>query len=158
MSDMAPSDDGKIKAGTVKVPEDRGGCGKSHTVELDEKDRPRIVCEACAPILVGGHFGWSASPSGVPLTPDEQGEVEIAEREGQVAMRMAMKAMGAAVASQVQGTSDAPKLSASTLVAQLSSMSTAERAEIAALLKEDDKPVVKPEHKAPARPVARKAS
>jgi hypothetical protein len=138
MSDLGPSGDGRVKAGTISVPVSRGGCGEQHTAFVNEDGRVCIKCPSCAPVMVGSHHGWAATPAGVPLTPDEQGEVQVAEREGQVAMRMAMKAMGDTVGRMVQGDGKAakaePVLNASTLAAQLATMTAAERAEIASLL------------------------
>jgi hypothetical protein len=154
MTDTGPSDDGTVAAGSVSLPEHKGGCGKSHRVFLNEDGRPCIQCAACAPALIGGHYGWAASPAGVPLTPDEQGEVQIAEREGQVAMRMAMKAMGDTVGRMVQGQQqqqEAPVLSASALAAQLAALSPAERAEIGKLL-QPAAPAPAPHPAVPAAP------
>jgi hypothetical protein len=156
MSDLAPSDDNPA-GGHVRVSVDRGGCGQAHHVSLDGNGRPVITCPQCAPALIAGHYGWANNPSGVPMTPDEKGEVEIAEREGQVAMRMAMKAMGSAVAQQVQGILPAAQpqsaLTASALVAQLAAMPAAERAQIAALLQGDAPPAVEA-----AKPAAKTAA
>lgn len=141
MNDLLPTPDNPA-GGQVRVSADRGGCGESHQVSVDGQGRPCITCPACAPVLVETHYGWANTPSGVPLTPDERGEVEIAEREGQIAMRMAMKAMGSAVAQQVQGVLPAappqPALTASALVAHLTAMPAEERAEIAKLLRGSD--------------------
>jgi hypothetical protein len=139
-SDHGPSPDGMVAAGTVSVAVNKGGCGQQHRILLNEDNRPHIECVLCAPALVSGHWGWSSSPAGVPLTPDEQGEVEIAEREGQVAMRLAFKGMGESVSRMIRstGAEDPPpadrKLTALDL---FGSMSSAERAEFARLLSAD---------------------
>jgi hypothetical protein len=133
MSDMAPTTDGRIGPGTVSVPPDRGGCGDQHTVETDHTGHPYITCGVCAPVLIGGMYGWANTPAGVPLTPDEQSEVETAEREGQQMQRVAMRTMGAHLADMVKAQhqpTEQPVLSASSLAAQLAVLSAEDKAEI----------------------------
>jgi hypothetical protein len=103
MTDMAPTE--TVGPGAVSpIP---GGCGKSHTAELDDQGRPYIECDQCAPILIGSHYGFAATPAGVPLTPDERAEVEISQRQGQVSYNLAMKALGQTVGQMIQGTTPA---------------------------------------------------
>lgn len=146
-SDHGPSADGTVDAGTVSVAPNKGGCGRQHKIRLSEDNRPMIDCPQCGPALTGGHWGWANSPAGVPLTPDEQGEVEIAEREGQVAMRLAFKGMGETVSNMIRSGKGEPaaappaadrKLTAVDLFGQ---MSKDERAEFARLLAADATPV-----------------
>lgn len=155
MSDLAPSDD--HPAGRVVVPASRGGCGLEHVVGLDGDGRPMIVCAECAPVLIGEHYGWANSPAGVPLTPDEHGEVEVSEREGQVAMRMAFKAMGDTVGKMIQGQGEVPAKPA-TAAELVSALSASERAEMVRMLLADqgEKPSEVPPRRGPGRP--RKAS
>lgn len=140
MADMAPSPDGERPAGTVRVAEHRGGCGAQHTVMQDEDGHPLISCPACAPALIGGHYGWAASPAGVPLTVDELGERELAERDGIAMQRIMVKSLTDDYMDRMRVKET--KLPASALVTQLAKLSAGERAEIAALLsgKSDDAP------------------
>jgi hypothetical protein len=145
MSDMAPSHDGRLPAGVVSLPEGKG-CGKQHSCQVDQDGHPFIKCATCAPYLVGHIHGFAATPAGVPLTPDEMGEVEISKRQGEVSYHLAMKAMGQTMGQMIQagkpnyggdpvmGGQGAPPLSASALKAQLAGMDPAERAEIAEML------------------------
>jgi len=132
MSDLAPTPDGRVGPGTVNVPPDRGGCGDSHTVSIDDTGHPVVRCPACVPILIGGAYGWAATPAGVPLTPDEHSEVEIAEREGQLMQKAAMRTFSTKLAEMVQAPKqvEAPVLSASTIAAQLAALPASERAEL----------------------------
>lgn len=138
MSDLAPGE--LIEAGTVSVPPDRGGCGQQHHIKVNPDHRPYIDCPACAEYMVGNHYGWANTPHGVPLTPDEQGEVEISKRDGETSYRLAMRAMGDAVGQIVQGNRAAitqaadPGAAATTLKAQLAGLSADERAELRAML------------------------
>jgi hypothetical protein len=150
-SDHGPSGDGTVAAGTVSVAPNKGGCGQQHKIRLNADSRPMIDCPQCGPALTGGHWGWANSPAGVPLTPDEQGEVEIAEREGQVAMRLAFKGMGETVSNMIRSGKGEPapappvterKLTAADLFGQ---MTRDERAEFARLLATDAAPAVKAE-------------
>jgi hypothetical protein len=128
MTDMAPA--GDRAAGTVSLPEHRGGCGRQHTVTLDEDDRPVISCPACAPALIGGHHGWAASPAGVPLTPDEIGEREVAERDGVAMQRIMTKSLTDHWVSETLARKAAP----ATAVELFGHLSKDERAEFARLL------------------------
>ena len=77
-SDHGPSADGHVAAGAVTV---GNGCGEGHQVQVDDNGRPYIECDICAPILMGSHWGWAATPHGVPLTPDEQADRELSSRD-----------------------------------------------------------------------------
>jgi len=135
MTDLGPSSDGQVDAGTVSVSEANGGCGKQHKAFLNEDGRPCIECAVCAPVLIGGHYGWSATPNGVPLTPDEIAERELAERDGIAMQRVMMKSVtDHFIESMAAKGAAGPALSASTLAAQLAALPAAERAEIAKLL------------------------
>jgi hypothetical protein len=145
MSDMAPSSDGRLPAGCVSVPPP-AGCGQQHQARTDGQGRPYVECRVCAPWLIGHVHGFASTPAGVPLTPDEMGEVEISKRQGEVSYSLAMKAMGQTMAQMIQqGQSGALSLparqpaapgapGASRLREQLAMLSADERAEIAALL------------------------
>jgi hypothetical protein len=144
MADMAPSPDGERPPGTVRLPEHRGGCGAQHTVTQDEDGHPLIDCPACAPALIGSHYGWAASPAGVPLTVDELGERELAERDGIAMQRIMVKSLTDDYMDRMRVKET--RLPPSTLVSQLAKLSAAERAEIAALLsgKSEDTPEPEP--------------
>ena len=77
-SDHGPSADGRVAAGAVRVAD---GCGEQHQIQVDDHGRPYMECDVCAPIQMGRHWGWAATPHGVPLTPDEQAERELANRD-----------------------------------------------------------------------------
>ena len=77
-SDHGPSADGRVAAGAVTV---AGGCGTCHQIQVDDNSRPYIECDICAPIQMGGHWGWAATPHGVPLTPDENAARELSNRD-----------------------------------------------------------------------------
>jgi hypothetical protein len=125
MSDLAGSTDGRVGPGTVNV---SGGCGQQHQVQVDGTGRPHVECELCAPILVGRHWGWAASPAGVPPTPDEVAARELAEREGTAAtnimLRSVSDALAKAAASQL-GAGTAP--AAVSLLDQLKALGPGER-------------------------------
>ena len=90
MADMAPSADGRVPAGAVTV---AGGCGTCHEIGLDAQNRPHITCDVCAPLLVGGHYGWGATPHAVPLTCDELASRELAKRDVEASQAVLMNAM-----------------------------------------------------------------
>jgi hypothetical protein len=93
MADLAPSRDGNVPPGAVAVPTSRGGCGVSHEIGLDDAGRPCITCDTCVPILVGGVYGWGATPHAVPLTPDELAQRELAKRDVEASQAVLMNAM-----------------------------------------------------------------
>ena len=163
MSDMAPSADGRTPAGVVSVAPDRGGCGRQHTAEVDDDGHVLIRCDTCAPWLIGNVHGFAATPAGVPLTPDEMGEVEISKRQGEVSYHLAMKAMGETMGQIIQSTTGkslghapAPEVSASSLKAQLAAMSPEDRAELLGALAPAAEP--EPEKKTPAAAKSKAAS
>jgi hypothetical protein len=140
MTDTGPSRDGHVAAGTVSIPEHRGGCGHQHTIQLDDDGRPYVGCDQCSPYLIGSVHGWAATPHGVPLTPDEHGEAELSRREGETSYRLAMKAMGDAVGEIVQGQRrPATQAGPPTLIEQIAALSPAERAELGKLFAADQK-------------------
>jgi hypothetical protein len=136
MSDMAASDDGNMPAGVVSIPRDAGGCGEQHRARVDDQGHPYIQCDVCAPVLTGTGYGFASTPAGVPLTPDEMGEVEIGKRQGERSYSMAMQAMGETMGrmlqqGQIPGSplpAAAPQLDVAGLKALLGSLSPAERA------------------------------
>lgn len=150
MSDMAPADDGSLPAGVVSVPAERGGCGAQHRAEVDDQGHPYIECDQCAPWLTGNAHGFASTPAGVPLTPDEMGEVEISKRQGEVSYTLAMKAMGQTMGQLIQQgggrntPAPAPQLS---LAEQVAAMTPADRAALADLLNPGPPPP-------PAEPIA----
>lgn len=139
MSDLAPGE--HIDAGTVSVPAGKGGCGSEHHIKVNDENRPYLDCPACSTYMVGNHYGWANTPHGVPLTPDEQGEVEITKRDGETSYRLAMKAMGDAVGQIVQGTRGTPLTAATpappSLMEQLAAMTPADRAALKAILTDE---------------------
>ena len=99
MNDMRPSADGSTPAGSVSV---GGGCGVCHTVSVDAAGRAHISCPTCAPILVSRHYGWSADPASVPMTPDERARLESAQRGAGAAQNDLMSAVAADFASRTR--------------------------------------------------------
>ena len=95
MADLAGSADGRVGPGAVTV---SGGCGQSHGVQVDKAGHPYIECDVCAPIQVSRHYGWSSSPAGVPPTPDEVAQRELAEREGTAATSIMLRQVSEALA------------------------------------------------------------
>jgi hypothetical protein len=134
MSDMAPSPDGRIPAGVVSIAEPNG-CGRQHRAQVDDDGHPFIRCEVCAPWATGHMHGFANTPAGVPMTPDELGEVEIGKRQGERSYSLAMQGMGEAMAKMLQS-QQAPAAVAAplSLKEQLSGLSAADRAELAAIL------------------------
>ena len=138
MSDLIPSDDGRHGAGHIHRPVHAGGCGQEHEVQVDHVGRAFIECDRCAPSLIGSHYGWAARPGDVPLTCDEVADQELAERDAKGAQNTLLKGMTEAFVRALQGGSSFPGMAAApapkSLVEQLSDMSPAERAQLAALL------------------------
>jgi hypothetical protein len=93
MTDVAPSRDGLTPPGAVAVSPAQGGCGSSHEVGVNEDGRPVITCPTCAPILIASHYGWSATPGGVPLTPDETAARELAKRDAEAGQNQLLTAV-----------------------------------------------------------------
>ena len=145
MSDLAPSADGEVGAGAVSL---GGGCGSMHPVQVDASGHPYIDCDTCAPRLAGSHYGWSANPAGVPLTPDELAERELAERDGVAMQRIVLKS----VTDSLVGQAVAAKQTRQSLLEQIKSMSAEDRAGLLGLLQVEpahtQKRAVKPEGKA----------
>jgi hypothetical protein len=138
---MAPSEELNRPAGHVSVPEHAGGCGKQHTVQLDDDGRAYIACDKCAPAIVGSPgLGFAASPGAVRLTPDEIGERELAERDGVAMQRIMTKSLTDHFVAEALSR----KVKQPSLAEQLAELSPAQRAEIAGLLKGDEKPPAKP--------------
>ncbi len=139
MADHAPSLDGRVAAAHVRLPAHRGGCGQEHEVQSDDRGHAFIDCDQCGPALVGGHYGWAATPGGVPLTPDEIGERDLAKRDAEAGQNSMMRAMTDSFVRAVQGggftfpgtTAPAPQRS---LVEQIAEMSAADKAALAAML------------------------
>jgi hypothetical protein len=138
MSDMAPSDDGRLPAGVVSVPEPNG-CGRQHRAQVDDNGHPYIKCAVCAPWLTGHAHGFATTPAGVPLTPDEMGEVEISKRQGEMSYHAAMRAMGETMGQLIQSnnrpTGDpAAAPPQPSLMEQLAALSAGDRAQLAKML------------------------
>ena len=129
MSDAGPSQDGKVETGHVSV---SGGCGAvgGHAIEVDEDGRPYIDCTICGPKLVGSHYGWAATPAGVPLTPDELSERDLAERDGVAMQRIVLKSVTDSLVTAASAQKG--------LVGQIRSLSAADKAELLAALRSDD--------------------
>ena len=132
-----------MEAGHVSV---AGGCGVpfGHEVLITDQGRPYIDCEVCGPKLVGGHYGWAASPAAVPLTPDEVAERDLAERDGVAMQRIVLRSVTDSLVSQAGAQKG--------LLGQIKSLSAADRAELLAVLQGDEEPA-----KPAARSAARKA-
>jgi hypothetical protein len=131
MNDLAPSDDGQVDAGAVSV---GGGCGNVHPVKLGTDGGPYIDCGTCAPMLVGGHYGWAATPAGVPLSPDELSERELAERDGVAMQRIVLKSVTDSLVAEANA-----KKGKLGLLDQLKSMSADDRAELLAVIQGESK-------------------
>ena len=56
---------------SVRVPEDRGGCGNQHKVTEDDDGHKVVKCDQCVPYLTGSHASFAGTAEGVPSTPDE---------------------------------------------------------------------------------------
>jgi hypothetical protein len=125
MSDLAGSLDGNVGPGAVTV---SGGCGQSHGIEVDHQGHPYIECEACAPTLTGGHWGWAATPAGVPPTPDENAERELAERQGTAATNIMLRSVSDALAQAAAAQLGAGRgAGPGSLLDQLKALTPAER-------------------------------
>jgi hypothetical protein len=137
MSDLGPSADGEVAAGAVSL---GGGCGSVHPVQVDNAGHPYIDCDTCAPRLAGSHYGWAANPAGVPLTPDEQSERELAERDGVAMQRIVLKS----VTDSLVGQAVAAKQTRIGLLEQLKGMSAEDRSELLGLLQGEPEHAQKP--------------
>jgi hypothetical protein len=134
MSDYAPSHDGQVGPGAVSIPAYVGGCGKMHTAQLDDDGHPYIECEQCAPILIGKHASFAGTPGGVPLTPDELGERELAERDAKATERVILRSVTDRLVDQIAADKQAKKAPAPSLMEQIGALSVADRAELAKML------------------------
>jgi hypothetical protein len=132
MSDYAPSADGEVGPGAVSLPADRGGCGKPHLAKLDEDNHPYVECEQCAPVLIGNHASFAGTPGGVPLTPDELGERELAERDAKATERVILRSVTDHLVEEITAGKQARKTP--TLMEQIGALSAADRAELAKML------------------------
>jgi hypothetical protein len=131
MSDYAPGLDGA--QGAVKLPSDRGGCGQMHLVQVDGEGRPYVECEQCGPALIAGHASFAGTPGGVPLTPDELGERELAERDAKATERVILRS----VTDHLVGEITAKKEKPPTLLEQIAALSSAEKVQLSELLASD---------------------
>lgn len=134
MSDYAPSHDGQVGPGAVSLPVHAGGCGKMHTVQVDDDGHPYVECEQCSAVLIGKHAAFAGTPGGVPLTPDELGERELAERDAKATERVILKSVTDHLVGEITAGKQAKKAPAPTLMEQIGSLSPKERAELAKML------------------------
>jgi hypothetical protein len=141
MADHGPSADGRVAAGHIRLPTDRGGCGNEHEIETSDRGYAFIDCPRCAPALVGSHYGWAATPGGVPLTPDELGDRELAERDAKSSQNTLLRAMTDSFVKAVQTgpgfqfpSEDSPAGKAPSLLDQIKAMSAEEKAALASVL------------------------
>jgi len=151
MSDYAPSHDGQSGPGAVALPVHAGGCGQMHLAQLDEDGHPYIECEQCAPALIGKHAAFAGTPGGVPLTPDELGERELAERDAKATERVILRSVTDHLVDQITAGKQAKK--APSLMEQISALSPGERAQLAKVLAGE--PLEKPESAEEAEPAKR---
>lgn len=139
MADHAPSLDGRTAAAHIRLPAHRGGCGNEHEVQVDDRGHAFIDCARCGPGMVATHYGWSASPGGVPLTPDQIAANDLAKRDAEVGQNAMMRAMTDSFVKAVQGggftfpgiPGPVPQKS---LVEQIAEMSDGDKAALAAML------------------------
>lgn len=103
MADLKRSQDGSVPAGHVTVPRERGGCGNCHEVAVGDDGRAYIDCGQCAPVLIASHYGWSATPHGVPLTTDQIADRELADRDAKDHQNEILEAMTRAIVGQMAG-------------------------------------------------------
>jgi hypothetical protein len=134
MSDYAPGREEDAKPGAVVVPATAGGCGKMHVAQLDEDGHPYIECEQCAPVLIGKHASFAGTPGGVPLTPDELGERELAERDAKATERVILRSVTDRLVDQIAADKKAKSDPAPSLMEQIGALSAKDRAELAKML------------------------
>jgi hypothetical protein len=134
MSDYAPSHDGQVGPGAVSLPAHAGGCGSLHTAQVDEDGHPYIECEQCAPVFIAKHASFAGTPGGVPLTPDELGERELAERDAKATERVILRSVTERLVDEVAAGKQAKRAPAPTLMEQIGALSAADRAELAKML------------------------
>jgi hypothetical protein len=146
MSDHAPSKDGE-RTGHLSLSPALGGCGAQHEALVDDRGRVYYECDRCAPAAIAHLYGFAATPHGVPLTPDEIADRELAEREATSNQNTLMRTMTESFVKAIQSGGmlpGAPK--PKTLAEQLAELSEEERAQVAAMLA--------PKPAAPAVPAA----
>lgn len=134
MRDHAPASDGS-GGGSISISKALGGCGDTHQAQVDDRGRVFYECDLCAPAAVGGCYGFSASPAGVPLTPDEVGDRELAKRDAEAAQSVILSSMtDAFVRNLAAGAPLVAPPPAKSLAEQVAGMSEGEKAELAKLL------------------------
>jgi hypothetical protein len=160
MSDTAPSADGRRAPAHIYRPVTAGGCGQQHEIQVDDFGRPYLECDRCAPALTAGHYGFSADPHGVPLTPDEHRENDYRKRQAEQNQATLMTSMtqafmqalssGAVFPGAAGATQPAP---AKSLLEQIQELSVEEKAALADVLapKPAEEPKGVPEIGAAAR-------
>jgi hypothetical protein len=153
MRDHAPDASADLAPGSLGVPVSRGGCGQAHTAVVDDHGYVRYECDKCAPALIGSHYGFSATPGGVPLTPDEISERDLARRDAEVSQNAILKGITEHfLATMSAGAKAQASPVAKTLVEQVGAMSETDRADLAKALQSLADSEQKDEPKGPARP------
>jgi hypothetical protein len=154
MSDYAPGREEDAKPGAVSVPAEAGGCGKMHVAQMDDDNHPYIECDRCGPYLIAHHASFSGTPGGVPLTPDELGERELAERDAKATERVILRSVTDRLVDQIALEKQAKK--APSLMEQIAALSAKDKAELAKMLSgdsgEDEKKPAEPAKRGPGRP------
>lgn len=121
MTVYAPSD-----FQSINLPD---GCGQTHLRQSESEFS--VTCAACEPVILAlKGWGWAGTPDKVALTADEREELEIAEKQGEAAIRIYTKEMAEQFAQGVRNKSAEAK--APSLLEQLASASPEE---VAALRK-----------------------
>lgn len=150
MSDTAPSTDGRRAAAHIFRPVSAGGCGIEHEIQVDDFGRPFLECDRCAPALTAGHYGFSADPHGVPLTPDELREQEYRKRQAEQNQATLMTSMTQAFMQALSSGAVFPGVAgaaqpapAKSLLEQIQELSPEEKAALADVLA--PKPAGEPE-------------
>jgi hypothetical protein len=126
---------------SITVHPENGGCGEEHKAGLlEEGELFRINCPACEPFILKMRTGWSATPEGVALTPDEIGEVEHAERDAKRQQNRTWgdpRLIGDAIAKAFGmggGQVPAAMVESPSLLAQIAALAPEERAALAGML------------------------
>lgn len=158
MRDHAPDASADLAAGSLGLPVSSGGCGQTHTAVVDDQGYVRYECDQCAPALIGHHYGFSATPGGVPLTPDEMADRDLARRDAEVSQNAILKGITEHfLATMSAGSKAQASPVAKTLVEQVGAMSEADRLELAKALRSladgegEQKPAARPRTSRPAR-------
>lgn len=71
---------------SVAIPPDLGGCGERHSRPVKDDGKPaRLFALACPPCesALAGNPQWSAHRWEIPLTPDEEHEADMLERQSE---------------------------------------------------------------------------